>query len=73
MLNSYILSPKTFVYSKKAFIYFIFISPLYRRRVSTNYRVFYIVASYIFTTSFYYRFYLRYAYLIISIVNLYLY
>jgi hypothetical protein len=34
--------------------------------------VFYIAASCIFTTSFYYRFYLRSTHLIISVVDLYL-
>ena len=61
------------IYNKKVAINFIFISPLYKGSININYRVFYIVIFYIFTTSFYYRFYLRSTYLIISIVDLYLY
>jgi hypothetical protein len=73
MLISYVFKPRTSIYSRKAAIDSAFISPLYRGRVSINYRVFYIAAYYIFTTSFYYRFCLRSTYLIISIVDLYLY
>ena len=51
----------------------VFISPLYRGRVNINYKIFYIAVSYFFTTSFYYCFYLRFTYLIISTVDLYLY
>ena len=47
MLTSYIFRPKTSIYSRKATIDFTFIS--------INYRVFFIAASYIFATSFYYR------------------
>ena len=73
MLNNYTFSPRTSVRSKKAAVASAFVNPLYRGRVSINYSVFYIVASYILTTSFYYYFYLKSAYLIISIVDLYLY
>ena len=73
MLTSHAFKPRTFIRSRKAAINSIFISPLYRKRVSINYRVFYIAASYIFTTSFYYCFHLRSIYLIISIVDLHLY
>jgi len=44
-----------------------------KRNISINYRVFYIAIFYIFTTSFYYCFYLRSTYFIINIINLYLY
>ena len=73
MLVSHIFRPKTSVYSKKAAIDFTFISSLYRGRVGVNYRVFYMAVSCVFTTSFYYYFYLRSAHLVISIVDLYLY
>jgi hypothetical protein len=72
MLISYAFRPRTSVRSRKAAIDSAFISPLYRGRVNINYRVFYIAAFYIFTASFYYYFYLRSAYLIVSIVDLYL-
>ena len=65
MLTSYTFRPKTSIYSRKATIDFTFIS--------INYKVFFIAASYIFATSFYYRFYLRSAYLIINVVDFYLY
>ena len=73
MTISYIFKSKTSIYSKKAAIDFTFISPLYRRKVNINYRVFYIAIFYIFTNSFYYYFYLKFTYLIINIVDLYLY
>ena len=73
MPASYTFRPKTSIRSRKAAIDSTFISPLYRRRVRINYRVFYMAASYIFATSFYRYFYLRSAYLTISIVDLYLY
>ena len=73
MLVSYIFRPKTSIYSKKVAINFTFISPLYRRKVGVDYRVFYIAISCVFTTSFYYCFYLRSVYLAISIIDLYLY
>ena len=73
MLISHTFRPKTSVYSRKVAVDFTFISPLYRGRVSVNYKVFYIAAFYAFTAFFYYYFYLRSAYLAISIVNLYLY
>jgi hypothetical protein len=72
MLTSYIFRSITSIYNRKAAIDSTFISPLYRERVTINYRVFYIVISYIFTISFYYSFYLRSAYLIISIIDLHL-
>jgi hypothetical protein len=73
MLISHAFKPKTSVRSRKAAIDSTFISPLYRGRVSINYRVFHIAASYIFTTSFHYHFHLRSTYLAINIVDLYLY
>ena len=73
MLISYVFRPKTSIYSRKAAIDFAFISPLYSGRVGINYRVFHIAIAYIFATSFHLRFYLRSAYFIISIVDLYLY
>lgn len=72
ILNSYAFSPRTSVRSKKAAIASAFVSPLYRGRVSVDYRVFYVVTSCILATSFYRRFYLRSAYLAISVVDLYL-
>ena len=73
MLISYAFRPRTSVRSRKATIDSAFISPLYRGRVGVNYRVFHMAASYVFAASFYRRFYLRSAYLIISVVDLYLY
>ena len=73
MLVSYAFRPRTSIYSKKIAVDFTFISPLYRGRVGINHRVFHIATSYIFAASFYYRFYLRSAYLVISIIDLYLY
>ena len=73
MLISYTFRPRTSIYSRKAAIDSTFISPLYRGRVGINYRVFYMAASCIFAASFYCRFYLKSAYLVISIVDLYLY
>ena len=72
MLVSYIFRPRTSVYSRKAAVDSAFISPLYRGRVSVDYGVFYIAASYAFIAFFYYRFYLRSAHFAISIVDLYL-
>ena len=72
ILVSHAFKPRTSVYSKKAAIDSAFISPLYKGRVGINYEVFYVAASYAFTASFHYYFYLRSAYLAISIVNLYL-
>ena len=73
MLASHTFRPRTSIRSRKAAIDSTFVSPLYRERVGINYRVFYVAAPYIFATSFYRRFYLRSAYLTISIVDLYLY
>ena len=73
MLVSHIFRPKTSIYSKKAAVDSAFISPLYRGRVGINYGVFYVAASCAFATSFYHYFYLRSAYLAISIVDLHLY
>ena len=73
MLTSYTFRPRTSIYSRKAAIDSTFISPLYREKVSIDYRVFYIAASYIFATLFYRRFHLRSTYLTISIVDLHLY
>ena len=72
MLASHIFRPKTSVCSKKAAVDSTFISPLYRGRVGVDYGVFHIAISCAFTASFYCRFYLRSAYLAISIVDFYL-
>ena len=72
MLTSYAFSPRTSVRSRKAAIDSAFVSPLYRGRVSINYRVFYVAASCVFAASFYCRFPSRSAYLAISVVDLYL-
>ena len=72
MLVSYAFRPRTSVCSKKAAVDSAFVSPLYRGRVSINYRVFYMAVSCAFAVFFYYCFYLRSAYLIISIVDFYL-
>ena len=73
MLVSHAFKPRTSVYNKKAAIDSAFVSPLYKGRVSINYGVFYIAASCTFTASFHCYFYLRSAYLVINIVDLYLY
>ena len=73
MLTSHAFRPRTSVRSRKAAIDSTFVSPLYRGRVGVNYRVFHMAASYVFAASFYRRFYLRSAHLIISIVDLHLY
>ena len=73
MLASHAFRPRTSVRSRKAAVDSAFISPLYRGRIGINYGVFYIVVSYVFTTSFYCRFYLRSAHLVISVINFYLY
>ena len=73
MLTSYIFSPRTSIYSRKAAVDSTFICPLYRGRVSVVYRVFYVVALYTFTAFFQYYFYLISTYLTIYIVDLYLY
>ena len=72
MLISHAFRPRTSVRSRKAAIDSAFVSPLYRGRVGVDHRVFYMAASCIFAASFYRRFHLRSAYLIISIVDLYL-
>ena len=72
MLISHAFRPRTSVYSKKAAVDSAFVSPLYRGRVGIDYGVFYIAASCVFTASFHCCFYLRSAYLIISIVDFYL-
>ena len=73
MLASHAFRPRTSVRSRKAAVDSAFVSPLYRGRVGVDYGVFHMAVSYAFTASFYYYFYLRSAYLIISIVDLYLY
>ena len=73
MLASYAFRPKTFICNKKAAVDSAFVSPSYRGRVGVNYRVFYMAAFCAFTASFYYHFYLRSAYLVISIIDLHLY
>ena len=72
MLVSYAFRPRTSVRSRKAAVDSAFVSPLYRGRVGIDYRVFYVAASCAFAAFFYYCFYLRSAYLIISVVDLYL-
>ena len=72
MLVSYAFRSRTSIYSKKAAVDSAFISPLYRGRVGINYKVFYVAASYAFTASFYYCFYLRSTHLVISVVDFYL-
>ena len=52
MLISYTFSPKTSINSRKAAIDSAFIYPLYRGRVSINYRVLCVVTFYVFTTFF---------------------
>ena len=73
MLVSYAFRPRASIYSKKAAVDSAFISPLYRGKVGVNYRVFYIAASCVFAALFYCCFYLRSAYLAISVIDLYLY
>ena len=73
MLTSYTFRPRTSVRSKKAAVDSAFIYPLYRGRVAFTYRVLYIVTFYTFIAFFQRRFYLLSAYLIIYIVDLYLY
>ena len=73
MLVSYAFRPKTSICSKKAAVDSAFVSSLYRGRVGVDYRVFHMAISCTFATFFYHRFYLRFAYLVISIVDLYLY
>ena len=72
MLANYVFRPKTFVCSKKAAVDSAFISPLYRGRVGVDYGVFYMAISCAFAAFFHHYFYLRSAYLIISIVDLHL-
>ena len=72
MLVNYAFRPKTSIYSRKAAVDSAFISPSYRGRVGVDYGVFHVAVSCAFTASFYCRFYLRSAYLAISIVNFYL-
>ena len=73
MFVNHAFRPRTSIYSRKAAVNSAFISPLYRGRVGVDYRVFYIAASCAFTAFFYYYFYLRSAYLAISVVDLHLY
>ena len=73
MLVSHAFRPMTSIYSRKAAVDSAFVSPSYRGRVGVNHGVFYMAASCAFTTSFYCCFYLRSAYLVISIVDFYLY
>ena len=72
MLVSHVFRPRTSVYSRKAAVDSAFVSPLYRGRVGVDYGVFHIAASCAFTAFFHCRFYLRSAYLVISVVDLYL-
>ena len=52
MLASYIFSPRTSVYSKKAAVDSAFVCPLYRGRVGFDYRVPHVVALYAFAAFF---------------------
>ena len=72
MLASHTFKPRTSVHSRKAAVDSAFVSPLYRGRVGINYGVFYVAVSYAFTAFFYCCFYLKSAYLTISVVDLYL-
>ena len=73
MLASYAFRPRTSVRSRKAAVDSTFIYPLYRGRVAFTYRVLYVVTFYTFTAFSQRRFYLLSTYLIIYIVDLYLY
>ena len=73
MLVSHAFRPRTSVHNRKAAVDSAFVSPLYRGRVGIDHGVFYVAAFCAFTASFYNCFYLRSAYLIISIIDLYLY
>ena len=70
---SHAFRPRTSVYSKKAAVDSAFVSPLYRGRVGVDYGLFYMAVSCVFAASFHCYFYLRSAYLAISVVDLYLY
>ena len=72
MLASHAFRPRTSVRSRKAAVDSAFVSPLYKGRVGVNYRVFHMAASCIFTAFFHYCFYLRSAYLVISVVDFHL-
>ena len=73
MLVSHAFRPKTSICNRKAAVDSAFISPLYRGRVSVDYRVFYMAVSCAFTALFHCCFYLRSAHFVISVVDLYLY
>ena len=72
MLASHAFRPRTSVCSRKAAVDSAFVSPLYRGRVGVDYGVFHMAASCAFAASFHCRFYLRSAYLAISVVDFYL-
>ena len=73
MLISHIFRPKTSVRNRKAAVDSAFVSPLYRGRVSVDYRVFHMATSCVFAAFFHRYFYLRSAHLAISVIDLYLY
>ena len=73
MLASYTFRPRTSVYSKNAAVDSAFVCPLYRGRVTFNYRVLHIVAFFAFAALSQHHFYLLSAYLVMYIVDLYLY
>ena len=73
ILINHIFSLKTSIQSKKAAVDSAFNCPLYKGRVAVVYGVFYVVALYAFTAFFYCYFHLISAYLIMHIVDLYLY
>ena len=73
MLVSYIFRPRTSVYNKNVAVDSAFICSLYRGRVAFNYRVLYIVTFFVFAALSQCCFYLLSAYLMIYIVDFYLY
>jgi hypothetical protein len=70
MLTSYAFSPRTSIRSRKAAVDSAFVCPLYRGRVSINYRVLYVVAPCDFAAFFQRRFHLISAHLGIHKVDL---
>ena len=73
ILTSYTFSPRISIRSRNATVNSTFVYPSYRGRVAFNYRVLYVATLCAFIAFFYRRFYLISTYLIIYIVDLYLY
>ena len=73
MLASHAFKPKTSIHSKNTAVDFTFICPLYRGRVTFDYRVLHIVAFCTFTAFSQHCFYSLSAHLAMHIVDLYLY